>query len=191
MVGGARAQSAQVHAFKSYFLVALRARRLLVLAQAHEQLAETLLAGARSTALGALARHINNLGNALPAGAARGDVVAVVEEGLGLLLGGADQLVSLVVVVLVKVVNVALGLSNGLLPLLGKLLCALGVLLVALLPPGFDDLGLLLVLDGGLVARVEVDRRAAGDGRGGGLSSKLASGQTTKGGVADAKRTRG
>lgn len=163
--GGA---DARVHALKSYLLVALRARRLLVLAQAHQQLAEALLAGPSGAALGALARDVDDLGDALPAGAARGHVVAAIQKGLGLLLGLADQLVSLVVVVLVKVVNVALGLGNGLLPLLGKLLCALGVLLVALLPPGLDDLRLLLVLDGCLVARLEVDGRAAGNvGRGG------------------------
>ena len=163
MLGRTRTALAVVNTSKSYLLVALSARGLFVFAQGHQELAEALLARPGCAALDALAGDVDDLGDPLPAGAAGCDVVAVAEELLGILAALADQLVLLVVVVLVKVVNVALCLGDGLLALLCKLLRTLGVLLVALRPPGLEDLGLLLVLDSCIVAGLEVDRRA-GDG---------------------------
>jgi hypothetical protein len=133
---------------------------LLVLSQTRQQLAETLLAGARSTALCALPADIHDLGNALPAGAPRGRVLAGGQELLGILAGRGDLLLLLVVVVLVEVIDVALCLRDGLFALSRKLLCPLGVASVALLSPLLDHLWLLLLLGVGREARVVADRRA-------------------------------
>ena len=84
---------------------ARRARRPLVLLQARQQLAEALLARARPAALGALAAQVDQLGDALPAGAAGARVLARGQEGVGLAPRLRDRLLLLGVVVLVEVVD--------------------------------------------------------------------------------------
>lgn len=134
---------------------------LLVLAQTGQQLAEALLARARSTALCALPTDVHDLGNALPAGTARGRVLAGGQELLGILAGRGNLLLLLVVVVLVEVVDVALCLGDRLFALSRELLCPLGVARIALLSPLLDYLWLLLLLGIGREARVVADRRTA------------------------------
>ena len=82
-----------------------RARRVLVLPQARQQLAEALLLGAGGAAARALAAQVDELGDALPAGAAAARVLARGQEGVGLAPRLRDRLVLLVVVVLVEVVD--------------------------------------------------------------------------------------
>ena len=149
-------------------LVSRSTRGLLVLPQAGEQFAEALLPGAAGAALLALAADVDELGNAFPAGAARGGVVAAGEELLLLLAGLGDHLLLLGVVVLVEVVDVLLGLLDRLGLLLGELLRALRVVRVPLLAPLLNHLRLLLVLYRRTVARVVADRWArARDGTSG------------------------
>lgn len=130
-------------------LVALSARCLFVLSQAHQHLAEALLARTRSTSLLALPAHINQFGDALPASAARGGVVPAGHELLGLLARLGNSLLLLVVIVVIEVVDVLLCLFDGLGLLGGKLLGPLGVGSIAILAPLLDDLWLFLLLGGG------------------------------------------
>ena len=125
--------------------VASRTRGLLVFSEADEHLTETLLARASGAALAALSTHVDQFCDPLPAGSARDGVLAAVEELLGVLSRLADCLLFLGVVVVVEVVNVFLGLLDGLCALLGELLCPLGVLGISLCPPLLDDVWLLLL----------------------------------------------
>lgn len=130
----------------THALVTFSTWRLLILSQAREQLTETLLSGTSRTALGTLAGNVNDLRDALPAGATRRGVLAVLEELFGVLASLVNGLLLLVVVVLIEFVNVLLRLLDRLGALLCKLLGPLGVLLIPLLPPLLNDLGFLLLL---------------------------------------------
>lgn len=94
----------------------------MILLQIHQHLAESLLARAARAAAGALARDVNQLGDALPAGAAGGGIFPVGEELLGIGAGLRAQLVGLVVVGDVEIVDVLVGLlDRRFLLLLGEL----------------------------------------------------------------------
>jgi hypothetical protein len=123
-------------------LVSSCARCLLVFLQAEQELPEPRLFAARRTALGTLSAQIDQLGDALPACAARSGVIAICEKLLGLFLRLGNLLVFLVVVVLVEVVDVLLRLLDGvLLAVVGNLVAVLD-LEVASLAPFPDDIGL-------------------------------------------------
>lgn len=88
-------------------------RGFLILPQIDQQFTEPLLAGTTGTAGGALARHIDQLGDALPTGATGRGVLAAGQELFGFGLGLRTVLVCLVVVRNVEVVNVLAGLLQG------------------------------------------------------------------------------
>lgn len=121
-------------------------RGLLILPQAQEHLAEPLLTRPGGAALDALPADVNQLGDAVPAGAAGHGVFPVLEELLGLAARLADALLLLGVVVLVEVVDVLPRLLHRLLALVRELLGALRDGSVPALPPLLDDLGLVLLL---------------------------------------------
>lgn len=88
------------------------ARRTLVLSQIKQQFTESLLARAASTTPSALAGNIDQLGNALPAGAACGGVLTVGEKLFGISVGLGTELVGLVVIRNVEIIDVFTGLLN-------------------------------------------------------------------------------
>lgn len=160
-------------------------RRILILLQIHQHLAESLLARAARAAAAALARDVNQLGDALPAGAAGGGIFPVGEELLGVGAGLRAQLVGLVVVRDVEIVDVLVGLlDRRFLLLLGELDTAgdVGVASRAPFPGAISSpsgagrgcrsllhrFGLLLgLLVAGVAGRRE-RRTGAGDGAAGG-----------------------
>ena len=79
--------------------------RLLVLPQTPQQLPEALLLAARRAALGPLAAQVDQLCDALPAGAAAARVLARFQKLLGLAPRLRQRLVLLVIVVLVEIVD--------------------------------------------------------------------------------------
>ena len=130
-------------------------RSLVVLAQAEQSLSELGLSGTLRTTADSLAAEIDQLGYPLPAGAAGGCVLSVLDKLLGLLSRLSDGLVLFVVVVFIKVID-------GLLSSLDSLGLAVGGHLVAMrdgqvttLAPFADDIGLLLLFKGGLIGGVE------------------------------------
>lgn len=143
------------------FSVARSTRRLLVLSQAREQLTEAFLARTRCSTLAALATDVHQLGNAIPARAARDSVLPVSQELLGLLSSLRNALLLLVVVVLVEVVDVLLSFLDCVFSLGRVLLGSLRDLPIPALPPLLDDIRFLLISGGCLVARVVVDRRSS------------------------------
>lgn len=108
---------------------------LLIFSEVDQQFAETLLSGAAGTARGALARYINQLSNALPAGTTGGGVLPAGEELFCLGAGVGAVLISLVVVGNVEVVNILLCLLDGTVLLFGGDLCTAGDLSITLLAP--------------------------------------------------------
>lgn len=88
-------------------------RSMFILSQVHKELPELCLSSALCTTAGALSTQVDQLGNALPARAAGGRVLALGKELLGLLPRLSNRLVLLVVVVFVKVVNGLLGRFYG------------------------------------------------------------------------------
>jgi hypothetical protein len=107
----------------------------LIFPEADQQFTESLLARTTATTRGALARHIHQLGDALPAGTTGRGILAVGHELLGLGAGLRSGLVGLVVVGNVEVVDVLVGLLGGRFFLLVRDLCAAGNFGVALLTP--------------------------------------------------------
>lgn len=107
----------------------------LVLPEIDQQLAETLLSGATGAARGALARNINQLSNALPAGTSGGGILSVGKELLSFGTGVRTVLIGLVVIGNVEVVNVFLRLLDGGVLLLSRDLCTAGDLSITLLAP--------------------------------------------------------
>ena len=108
---------------------------LLVFSEVDQQFTEALLSGAAGTARGALARYINQLSNALPAGASGGGVLPVGEELFGLGAGVGAVLIGLIVVGNVEVVNILLCLLDSTILLLGGDLCTAGDLSITLFAP--------------------------------------------------------
>lgn len=138
-------------------LVACCARSLFILPQPCQHFAETLLSRARGTALSSLASDIDQLRNAVPAGSAGNGILAIGQELLSFLASLGNALLLFGVVILVKVIDVLLRLLDSLLALGGELLLSLFDLSIAPLSPLLDDLWLLLVLCGRLIAGVVAD----------------------------------
>lgn len=107
----------------------------LILPEADQQFTESLLARTTATARGALARHIHQLGDALPAGTTGRCILTVGQELLGLGAGLRAGLIGLVIVRNVEVVDVLVGLLGGRFFFLVRDLCAAGNFGVALLTP--------------------------------------------------------
>lgn len=149
-------------------LVPGRARRLLILPQAQQNLAEPRLLAARRPALAPLPTQIDQLRDALPARASRRCVVATCQELLGLLARLVHLLVLLVVVVLVEVVDVLPCLVHRLRLALCRHLVAVLYLQVASLAPFADHVGLGGVGarggEGGCGLAGEVGEGGTGDG---------------------------
>lgn len=120
---------------KANHLDSAGARSLLVFSEVDQQFTETLLSGAAGTARGALARYINQLSNALPAGASGGGVLPVGEELFGLGAGVGAVLIGLIVVGNVEVVNILLCLFDSTVLLLGGDLGTAGNLRITLFAP--------------------------------------------------------
>lgn len=111
------------------------ARGLLILPETEQNLTETLLARAAGTAGGALARNVNQLGDALPRGTTSGGILAAGKELFGLGTGLVLLFVDLVVVGTVKLVDILLRLRDGGGLLLCRNLGTTGELGVSLLTP--------------------------------------------------------
>jgi hypothetical protein len=105
-----------------------------------------MLARAAVAASGALARNVDQLGNALPRGTTSRGVLAAGQELFSLGAGLGLLLVDLVIVGNVEVVDILLGLAEGgFLLLLGNL-SATGELGIALFTPQTNRLRLLLIV---------------------------------------------
>lgn len=111
------------------------ARGLLILPEAEQKLTETFLARAAGTASGALARNVDQLGDALPRGATSGGILTAGQELFGLGTGLGLLLVDLVVVGTVKLVEIPLRLRDGGGLLLCRNLGTTGDIGVSLLAP--------------------------------------------------------
>ena len=107
----------------------------LVFAQVNQQLTETFLARSTGTASGTFARHIDQLGNTLPAGAAGGGVFTIGQELFSLGTGLGTVFVCLIVIGNIEVVNVLASLLDGRFLLLIRNLCATGNLGVSFFAP--------------------------------------------------------
>lgn len=131
------------------------ARGLVVLAQANQHLPELGLAGTLGTTTDALAAQIDELCYPLPAGAAGGRVLSVLDKLFGVLSRLRHSLVLFVVVIVVKVVDGLLGGLDRLGLAVAGDLVAVGNGHVSALAPFADDVWLLLVLEGSLEAWVD------------------------------------
>lgn len=110
-------------------------RSLFILPETEQNLTETLLARAACTASGALARNVDQLGDALPRGTTSRGILTAGQELFGLGAGLGFLLVDLVVVSTVKLVDILLRLRDGGVLLLCRDLGTTGELGVSLLTP--------------------------------------------------------
>lgn len=88
-------------------------RRLLILPQPHQHLPKALLPRPTRSTLRTLPAKIHQLRNTLPACPARTRILPLIQILLGFFAGFGDRLVLFGVVVVVEVVDVLLGLCDG------------------------------------------------------------------------------